>query len=124
MVKALKFAHVYGTYQVDSYDSLEEAIEAALYASDMGMEALEHIEYEGKKITWNSKVFKEYEQARYAAYKAEQAKVAKPTHWVMVKDVKGKWAHAEPITNPADTQAHEWRVLVGSERVKLQRIKR
>jgi hypothetical protein len=123
MAKALKFAHVYGQYVVESFDSLPEAIEAAIYASDMGMESLDYIECEGRKITWNSRVFKEAEEARYARWRAEAEAQPKPTHWILVQDRKGNWAHAEPVTSNTDTAIHNWRSLVGHERVKLRRIK-
>jgi hypothetical protein len=118
MAKALKFAHVYGTYQVTEHDCLEDAIEAAIYASDMGMESMDYIEHEGRKITFQSRVFKEAEEARYQAFRAERERVPKNTHWIMVKDRKGSWAHAEPVTSSTDTAIHNWRTLVGEDRVK------
>jgi hypothetical protein len=118
-MKALKFAWRYGSLYVMKFECFEDAVEDAILAADEGAEALDHIEYNGKRYTFGSPEVKDIEE-RLKGERDNEPSV--PTPWKVEISDGEKWALNDFYS---DTEVGnvmlEWESLVGADRVRAER---
>lgn len=120
----LKWAWRYSVLGVDIYDSLDDAVRAAMWASDAGEEALDCIEVvriDGtREVLGRDAVYelqRPIEEEREKEYKARPT----PTVVLSVQGPSGKWATYSSYVerDKADGDADRFRQALGPDRVKL-----
>ena len=100
-MKATKWAYVFGSLEVEIYDTLEDAADDAEYASDYGRESLSCIEYDGNlyDIWWVN------DRARAKREASPPRPPAPPvTHRVEVKSPDGEWVVYTDCRSDAEAQ--------------------
>ena len=124
MGKAIKWAWRHFALEADVYDTLDEAIEAAVYASDYGSEALDCIEHEGERITEASEQYEAVERRILDEHMAwHRRDRTTPTHRIQARHPDGKWVTLYAVTPPiSDALAEELAEFVealGEDRVRV-----
>lgn len=120
-MKAIKWAYVYGQLDAEIYDTLDEAANAAEYASEYGHDSLHYIEYDGTLYDIN------WVDDRAAAKRA--ARPPKPplppiTHRVDIQSPDGKWVPYEGTRSldAAQREADDCMEAVGDDRVRIVKV--
>lgn len=124
MSKAVKWAMRYFSREVDVYDSLEEAVESAVWASEAGSEAMEFIEWEGKRITMGHPAFQAIERKIREEEEREEVQRRPATHVLEVKHPDGKWVsvYASSSADRLQESLEDYSAAVGAERVRVRPV--
>lgn len=125
--KAIKWSWRHYSRQADVYDSLDEAIESAILASDMGAEAFDCIEYGGERIGMDDPRYEAIEQKRRAEDDAEREARPKATHRVQLQHPDGEWMTVYgvtmPLTESTAGEVAEFTSVIGAGRVRVGPIR-
>lgn len=126
MSKAVKWAWRYYALGAVVYDTLDEAIESAIYAADAGAEALDCIEYEGERITTADPRYRVVQRRIHEAEEAARRDRTLPTHRVDAKHPDGEWVPLFGVTMPlSESTAEEVQELtsaLGDDRVRVRKV--
>ena len=129
-MKVIKWAYRYGALTSETFNSLDDAVSAASWASDAGEEALhsfEVIDGEASRVIDKAEAFDlvhAYSDAEYAKWCERTKDEPKITHVIDVKGPDGVWAfwdNAHSLTE-AHGKALEFSGLVGPDRVKIRPV--
>lgn len=122
--KAVKWSTVYGAKQAEVYDSVGDAVRAAISASDAGAESLDVIEAaDGELIGVNHPLFVRIEAEIDAEWKALSPDPAKLTHYVEAKHPYAVgWVCVRSLTTQrhAEKVARDLAAAIGEDRVDVR----
>lgn len=121
----LKWAHRYGNLEVEDFDSVDEAVRAAAYASGAGEESLVGVEvvYEDGRTEQVEDVWDRIREVD----KEHEADIAELPPTVAAVDLKspgGEWGAFRFFSDRADADrdAEELRETFGADRVRVRRM--
>lgn len=113
----------------EEFDTFEEAVRAAVYASDAGSESLENIEVaengESKLFDWGSPEFKAISESIWAEQDSEmRAEFATPRWTVRLRSPNDQktWVYLESFSDKdaAASAASELQQQFGAKRVRIE----
>lgn len=121
--KAVKWAWHHYSMECEVYDSLDEAIESAIWAEEAGSEALDCIEHGGERISWDHPAMEAVRQRIRVEDEKRRARARPATHVIEVRHPDCRWVGAawivEPMSRGAREQWDDFVAALGQDRVRL-----
>ncbi len=128
-MKVIKWAYRYGSLQAENFDTLEDAVAAASWASDAGEESLKSFEVFGDEYRLIDEkeaydLMHAYSDAEYEKWRERTKDEPKVTHIIDVKGPNGVWACWQNGygLDDASAKASAVAATVGAERVQVRPV--